>query len=172
MWPKRLPFLFCVFSYIALIILIEENKKKLTLCQRNEKLTKTLWILVQYNNGHVIKHFTLQYKKCYTKFSFIFIIYSNEKSLSVFLTNLSCLRWRLQWKPKQISHLIKLARIRFLLGGSTLSIRYSDVRKRKEEEKEEEEEEVKNAFLAAIVLNWPINRTPNFLRNNKCILCQ
>ena len=33
-------FLFCLFLYIELIILIEENKKKLTVCQRNEKLTK------------------------------------------------------------------------------------------------------------------------------------
>ena len=60
MWPKRLPFVFCVFSYIALIVLIDENKKKLTICQRNKKLTKLLWILGQYDNGHVIKHVTVK----------------------------------------------------------------------------------------------------------------
>ena len=33
---------FCVFLYLIVIILIEENKKKLTLCQNNEKWTKNL----------------------------------------------------------------------------------------------------------------------------------
>ena len=38
MWPKRLPFfIFCVFLYLIVIILTEENKKKLTICQNNEK---------------------------------------------------------------------------------------------------------------------------------------
>ena len=36
---------FCAFLNV-IIILIKENKKKLTLCQNNEKLTKILWIWV------------------------------------------------------------------------------------------------------------------------------
>ena len=52
---------FCVFLYLIVIILIEENKKKLTLCQSKEKWTKILWILGPYNNRHVIKHVTLKF---------------------------------------------------------------------------------------------------------------
>ena len=33
---------FCAFLHLIVIILIKENKKKLTLCQNNEKLTNIL----------------------------------------------------------------------------------------------------------------------------------
>ena len=56
-----LSFLFCVFLYLIVIILIEENKKNLTLCQNNEKWTKILWILGQYNSRYIIKHVTLKF---------------------------------------------------------------------------------------------------------------
>ena len=56
-----LSFFFCVFLYLILIILIEENKKNLTLCQNNEKWTKIRWILGQYNSRHFIKHVTLKF---------------------------------------------------------------------------------------------------------------
>ena len=56
-----LSFLFWVFLYLIVIILIEENKKKLALCQNNEKWTIILWILGQYNSRHVIKHVNKTY---------------------------------------------------------------------------------------------------------------
>ena len=37
-----LSFFLCVFLYLIVIMLIEENKKNLTLCQNNEKWTKIL----------------------------------------------------------------------------------------------------------------------------------
>ena len=55
-----LSFFFCVFLYLIVIILIEENKNNLTLCQNNEKWTEILWILGQYNSRHVIKQVTLK----------------------------------------------------------------------------------------------------------------
>ena len=52
---------FWVFLYLIVKILIEENKKNLTLCQNNEKWKKKiLWILGQYNSRHVIKHVPLK----------------------------------------------------------------------------------------------------------------
>ena len=54
--------LFVYHLYIKRKLLMEENKKKLTICQRNEKLKKILWILGRYNNGHVIKHVNLQFE--------------------------------------------------------------------------------------------------------------
>ena len=57
-----LSFFFCLFLYLIVIILIEENKKNLTLFQSNEKWTKILWILGQYNSRHVIKHVTMKFK--------------------------------------------------------------------------------------------------------------
>ena len=49
-----------LFSSIV-IILIEGNKKNLTLSQNNDKWTKILWILGQHNSRHVIKHVTLKF---------------------------------------------------------------------------------------------------------------
>ena len=57
-----LSFFFCVFLYLIVIILFEENKKNLTLYQNSEKWTKILWILGQYNRWYVIKHVTLKSK--------------------------------------------------------------------------------------------------------------
>ena len=51
---------FWVFLYLIVMILIEENKKKLSQCQNKEKWTNILWILGQYNSRHVIKHVTLK----------------------------------------------------------------------------------------------------------------
>ena len=45
---------------------MEENKNKMTQCQKNEKLTKILWILGQYNSRHDIKHVTLQLTNIYS----------------------------------------------------------------------------------------------------------
>ena len=62
MWPKRLPFfLFCVFLYLIVIILIEENKKKLTLCQNNEIFTKNLLLLMFRDNKTKMKIFVRIY---------------------------------------------------------------------------------------------------------------
>ena len=75
-----LSFFFCVFLYLIVIILIEENKKKLTLCQNNEKWTKILWILGQYNSR--------RYQTCHFK-----IYWNFESHLSKLIYN--C--WRLNF---------------------------------------------------------------------------
>ena len=66
------------------MILIEENKKKLTQCQKNEKLTKILWILGQYISRHVSKHVTLQCKSGTFSTKVEYFIYTEKNSWSNF----------------------------------------------------------------------------------------
>ena len=61
MWSKRSPFFpFRVFLYLIVIILIEDNKKNLTLCKitRNEEKFYEFWVNII---ADVIKHVTLKF---------------------------------------------------------------------------------------------------------------
>ena len=82
---KTFFFLFCVFLDLIVIISIEENKKNLTLCQNNEKWTKILWILGQYNSRHVIKHVNLKFKNGTFSIKVEYLISSSDHFLKIIL---------------------------------------------------------------------------------------
>ena len=93
---------FCAFLKL-IINLIKENKKKLTLCQRNEKNS---FNLAQYNNRHVIKHVTLKYlNSLLVRFLF------EENVFGLTEYQLECSRFSFHQKDKVGRHFEELIKI-------------------------------------------------------------